>query len=195
MSDAITTKKCKCLEVNNGRIQLKCTHTYYYQVQLAMFCTTTQWCDFLLRTTVETTVREYSLSALQCSLPWGAFIYLPFFQNFLWRLSRSRSQKTGLPTKTASFRSWSILLVELSLKGMFTPWYTVINPNSLYKHTYTHMFVKLFIKYINENNLLLQSNTFAIFFHAVENEVNHAQKNTWEFFTCGLLFPELVGIP
>jgi len=50
---AITANKCDCLLIENGHIQLKHTHSYYYQVQMAMFCTNTQWCDFLLRTTVD----------------------------------------------------------------------------------------------------------------------------------------------
>ena len=53
VSDAITANKCDCLKIANGRIQLKRTHSYYYQVQVAMLCTNTQWCDFLLRTTVD----------------------------------------------------------------------------------------------------------------------------------------------
>ena len=67
VSDAITTKKCDCLEVNNGRIQLKHTHTYYYQVQLAMFCTSTQWCDFLLRTTVDYHCERIQLNKSFCT--------------------------------------------------------------------------------------------------------------------------------
>jgi len=53
VSDAINARKCDCLEVKNSRIQLKHNHSYYYQVQLATFCTSTQWCDFLLCTTVD----------------------------------------------------------------------------------------------------------------------------------------------
>ena len=53
VSDAITAKKCDCLSINNGQITLKRTHSFYYQVQMAMFCTKTKWCDFFLRTTVD----------------------------------------------------------------------------------------------------------------------------------------------
>lgn len=53
LSDAITTRKCKCLTINNGCKQLKSTHSYYYQVQMAMFCTKREWCDFFIRTTVD----------------------------------------------------------------------------------------------------------------------------------------------
>ena len=53
VSDAIAAKKCDCLAINNGRIELKHTHGYYYQVQMAMFCTKKAWCDFLLHTTID----------------------------------------------------------------------------------------------------------------------------------------------
>jgi len=39
LEDAITTKMCKCLTINNDHKQLKRAHSYYYQVQMAMFCT------------------------------------------------------------------------------------------------------------------------------------------------------------
>lgn len=51
VSDAIVSNKCYCLDIEDGRIQLKCTHSYYYQVQMAMFCMNARWHDFLLRKT------------------------------------------------------------------------------------------------------------------------------------------------
>ena len=53
VSDAVVNKKCDCLTINNGSVELKRTHSYYYQIQIAMFCTRTKWCDFFLRTTVD----------------------------------------------------------------------------------------------------------------------------------------------
>ena len=53
VSDAIAAKKCDCLAINNGCIELKHTYGYYYQVQMAMFCTKKEWCDFLLCTTID----------------------------------------------------------------------------------------------------------------------------------------------
>ena len=53
VSDAIAAKKCDSLTIDNGHIELKRTHSYYYQVQMAMFCTKTKWCDSLLCTTVD----------------------------------------------------------------------------------------------------------------------------------------------
>jgi len=38
VSDAIDANKCDCLVITNGRVQLKRTHSYYYQVQMAIFC-------------------------------------------------------------------------------------------------------------------------------------------------------------
>lgn len=53
VSDAIAANKCDCLAIIDSRIELKRTHTYYYQVQMAMFCTNRKWCDFILRTTID----------------------------------------------------------------------------------------------------------------------------------------------
>lgn len=53
LADAIATKQCDCLTIDNGCKQLKRTHAYYYQVQMAMFCTQREWCDFLVCTTVD----------------------------------------------------------------------------------------------------------------------------------------------
>ena len=53
VSDAIAANKCDCLAINNSHIELKHTHSYYYQVQMAMFCTKREWCDFILRTTID----------------------------------------------------------------------------------------------------------------------------------------------
>ena len=53
MSDAVVNKKCDCLTINSGSVELKRTHSYCYQIQIAMFCTRTKWCDFFLRTTVD----------------------------------------------------------------------------------------------------------------------------------------------
>ena len=59
---AITEDKYDCLFINNSLIQLKRTHSYHYQVQMAMFCTNTRWCDFLLRTTI-----DYHCEKVECN--------------------------------------------------------------------------------------------------------------------------------
>ena len=61
IDDVIWTKKCTHLVINNGRKSLKTTQNYYYQVQTAMLCTNTQWCDFFLWTTVDNIVSELLL--------------------------------------------------------------------------------------------------------------------------------------
>jgi len=66
VSDAVLSKKCKCLTINNGSIELKCTHSYYYQIQLAMFCTRTKWCNFFFRTTVDFHCERISFDESLC---------------------------------------------------------------------------------------------------------------------------------
>ena len=53
VNDAITAKKCDCLSINNSHITLKRTHSFYYQVQVVVFCTKTKWYDFFFHTTVD----------------------------------------------------------------------------------------------------------------------------------------------
>ena len=37
----------------NDKVPLNKSHQYYYQVQTAMLCTVTQWCDFVARTNID----------------------------------------------------------------------------------------------------------------------------------------------
>jgi len=53
ITEAISTKKCECLTLCNGMVQLKQAHNYHYQIQTAMFCTRRKWCDFVVCTTVD----------------------------------------------------------------------------------------------------------------------------------------------
>ena len=46
-------KRIKFLTIHQGKTQLKCSHQYHYQVQVAMLCTGKQWWDFFVRTTVD----------------------------------------------------------------------------------------------------------------------------------------------
>ena len=48
IEEAITSKQIKFLTLNNGILALKRSHQYYYQVQTAMLCTETKWCDFVV---------------------------------------------------------------------------------------------------------------------------------------------------
>ena len=38
---------------NNDSLSLKCTHSYYYQVQEALYCTQHTWCGFVLCTSTD----------------------------------------------------------------------------------------------------------------------------------------------
>ena len=49
-----------------GRKSLKMMHNYYYQMQIAMLCTNTQWCDFFLRTTIDVHCERISLGLRMC---------------------------------------------------------------------------------------------------------------------------------
>ena len=53
MSYAIAVKRCDCLAINNSCIELKRARSYYYQIQMAMSCTKKEWCNLLLRTTMD----------------------------------------------------------------------------------------------------------------------------------------------
>ena len=58
IEEAITSKQIKFLTINNGTITLKRSHHFHYQVQTAMLCTNTKWCDFVFRTNVDFLVVE-----------------------------------------------------------------------------------------------------------------------------------------
>ena len=58
IEDAMANKKIKFLTVDNGSVILKRSHPYYYQVQTATLCSRTQWCDFVVRTSVDFRVVE-----------------------------------------------------------------------------------------------------------------------------------------
>ena len=48
LRDAVGCKKCTCLSFKEEILSLKRSHQYYHQVQFAMFCTRTKWCDFFI---------------------------------------------------------------------------------------------------------------------------------------------------
>ena len=66
INDAITEKKCTCFCIVNGKISLKQSHDYYHQIQFAMFCTKTKWCDFHLRTMVDAHFERVHLNIEYC---------------------------------------------------------------------------------------------------------------------------------
>ena len=51
LEEAATSCKTFCLALNNdGKLQLKKGHDYYYQIQCELFCTNRQWCDLVVLT-------------------------------------------------------------------------------------------------------------------------------------------------
>ena len=102
LEDAITTKMCKCLTINNDHKQLKRAHSYYYQVQMAMFCTRWEWCDFFICTTVDCLVNKLSLIApfVFCFFLSFGGAFLLSYQNQLWNTSRFVNHWTGFPMCT-----------------------------------------------------------------------------------------------
>ncbi len=53
MKENTLEEACKtssfCLERKNDEYQLKTRHDYFYQVQCQLYCTNTDWCDFILK--------------------------------------------------------------------------------------------------------------------------------------------------
>ena len=58
IEEGITKKLIKFLTLNNGTVTLKRSHHYHNQIQTAMLCTNTKWCDFVVRTNLEFRVAE-----------------------------------------------------------------------------------------------------------------------------------------
>ena len=51
LEEAATSCKTFCLTINNdGKLQLKRGHDYYYQIQCALFCTSRKWSDLVVLT-------------------------------------------------------------------------------------------------------------------------------------------------
>ena len=63
---AIQSKKLTYLSDSSGTLSLKESDTYYYQVQVAMFCTNRKWCDFVVRTKVDLHVERIKFNETFC---------------------------------------------------------------------------------------------------------------------------------
>ena len=115
VSDAIAANECDCLAINNGHIELKRTHSYYYQVQMAKFCTKREWCDFILRTTIdyhcERVQFDESFMPDFSPLCTGSTLRR-FYLNWPLKPSQSGNQRSGLPMKRAFFKRWRGLWLE-----------------------------------------------------------------------------------
>ena len=68
ITNAVLSKKLACLSCNstNRKLSLKNSDAYYYQVQMAMFCTNTQWCNVFVRTQVDLHVERIKLDESFC---------------------------------------------------------------------------------------------------------------------------------
>ena len=68
ITHAVLNKKLTCLSYNStsGALSLKHSDTYYHQVQMAMFCTSKEWCDFVVRTTVDLHVERIRFDEAFC---------------------------------------------------------------------------------------------------------------------------------
>ena len=87
--------KASCIEVKDGKCQLKHGHDYYHQVQCQLYCTDMEWCDFIVRTEkdihIERIVRDkkwWDLQMEKCS----KF----YFSALLPELSCPRYRKGGI---------------------------------------------------------------------------------------------------
>ena len=67
----VLNKKLICLSYKNtsGALSLKHSDTYYHQMQMAMFCTSKEWCDFVVWTVVDLYVEHIRFeSKLKCKV-------------------------------------------------------------------------------------------------------------------------------
>ena len=75
---AIQSKKLTYLSDSSGTLTLKESDTYYYQVQVAMFCTNRKWCDFVVLTRVDLHVERINFNEIFCHS------FLSKLQNFFF---------------------------------------------------------------------------------------------------------------
>ena len=77
-----------CLEkTENNTYQLKPKHDYYYQIQCQLYCTNTQWCDFVVRTQkdihIERIFRNQAYGGISSYQSSKISTFLPHYQNLL----------------------------------------------------------------------------------------------------------------
>ena len=67
ITHAVLNKKLTCLFYSTSdALSLKHSDTYYHQVQMAMFCTSKEWCDFVVRTSVDLHVERIRFDEAFC---------------------------------------------------------------------------------------------------------------------------------
>ena len=118
IDDAILAKKCTCLIINDaGRKSLKMTHDYYYQIQIAMLCTNTQWCDFFLRTTIDVHCERIALDLRMCCSILPSLensISVLFYPNLLFHVTqRFVNLRSGYKTKKRGYIEYACLRTQL----------------------------------------------------------------------------------
>ena len=64
---AVQSKKLTYLSCFSGTLSLKKSDIYYYQIQVAMLCTSKKWCDFVVWTKVDLHVERIEFDELFCN--------------------------------------------------------------------------------------------------------------------------------
>ena len=64
---AVQSKKLTYLSCFSGTLSLKKSDIYYYQIQVAMLCTSKKWCDFVVRTKVDLHVERIEFDEVFCN--------------------------------------------------------------------------------------------------------------------------------
>ena len=113
IEEGITKKQINFLTLNNGTVTLKRSHHYHYQIQTAMLCTSTKWCDFVVRTNLEFRVVErVSFDEEFCDsfIPKARAFY---FNSILPELTKKRSPIRE-PEWISNKAEWDKRVVELT---------------------------------------------------------------------------------
>ena len=55
-----------CLELKNGEFTLKTSHAYFYQIQCQLLLSNVEYCDFLVWTQTDFSVKEFHLMKFLC---------------------------------------------------------------------------------------------------------------------------------
>ena len=66
ISQAVHNRKLTYLSSSGDIIFLKHSDAYYYQIQVAIYCTNRRWCDFVMRTKVDLHVKRIEFNEILC---------------------------------------------------------------------------------------------------------------------------------
>ena len=92
---AIQSKKLSYLSDSSDTLTLKESDTYYYQVQVAMFCTNRKWCDFVVRMKVDLHMERIKFNETFC-LSFLSKLWNFFFNSLLPELTSRFENPSGL---------------------------------------------------------------------------------------------------